>query len=150
MVRKVLDHFGKLHNAGINKNSAAEETPLKEWDKTFAANLRDLFVCCQEEGRHMLKAGSGKIINTASMSSVIVPHPQKQAAYNTSKAGVAMAFRQRFHGDRRSRGMAFCEAHLLFSPSFRKIRNWASMSESVGPKVRISRVGKMVTNNFDQ
>lgn len=36
----------------------------------------------------MLEAGYGKIINTASMSSIIVPHPQKQAAYNTSKGGV--------------------------------------------------------------
>jgi NAD(P)-dependent dehydrogenase (short-subunit alcohol dehydrogenase family) len=92
MVKQVLDHFGRLdiafNNAGINKNSAAEETSLKEWDQTFAVNLRGLFVCCQVEGRHMLKTGYGKIINTASMSSLIVPHPQKQAAYNTSKAGV--------------------------------------------------------------
>jgi len=92
MVKQVLDHFGALHiafnNAGINKNSAAEETPLEEWDQTFAVNLRGLFVCCQAEGRHMLKTGYGKIINTASMSSLIVPHPQKQAAYNTSKGGV--------------------------------------------------------------
>ena len=34
----------------------------------------------------MLKAGYGKIINTASMASLLVPHPQKQAAYNASKA----------------------------------------------------------------
>jgi NAD(P)-dependent dehydrogenase (short-subunit alcohol dehydrogenase family) len=92
MVTKIIDHFGALdiafNNAGINKNSAAEETPLADWDETFAVNLRGLFLCCQAEGRHMLKAGYGKIINTASMSSVIVPHPQKQAAYNTSKAGV--------------------------------------------------------------
>ena len=92
MVSNVLDHFGRLdiafNNAGVNKNSAAEETPLDEWDQTFAVNLRGLFLCCQVEGRHMLKVGYGKIINSASMSSVIVPHPQKQAAYNTSKAGV--------------------------------------------------------------
>lgn len=92
MVRKVFDHFGALHvafnNAGVNKNSAAEITPLEEWDQTFTVNLRGLFVCCQAEGRVMLKAGYGKIINTASMASLIVPHPQKQAAYNTSKAGV--------------------------------------------------------------
>jgi NAD(P)-dependent dehydrogenase (short-subunit alcohol dehydrogenase family) len=37
----------------------------------------------------MLRAGYGKIINTASMASLLVPHPQKQAAYNVSKAGVA-------------------------------------------------------------
>jgi NAD(P)-dependent dehydrogenase (short-subunit alcohol dehydrogenase family) len=92
MVTKVINHFGALHiafnNAGVNMNSAAEDTPLEEWDQTFAVNLRGLFVCCQAEGRYMLKGGYGKIINTASMSSLIVPHPQKQAAYNTSKGGV--------------------------------------------------------------
>ena len=36
----------------------------------------------------MLEAGYGKIINTASMSGHIVNTPQKQAAYNASKAGV--------------------------------------------------------------
>jgi NAD(P)-dependent dehydrogenase (short-subunit alcohol dehydrogenase family) len=92
MVQEVNDRFGGLqiafNNARINRNSAAEDTPLLEWDETFAVNLRGVFICCQEEGRVMLKARYGKIINTASMSSVIVPHPQKQAAYNTSKAGV--------------------------------------------------------------
>lgn len=34
----------------------------------------------------MLSQGHGKIINTASMASLLVPHPQKQAAYNASKA----------------------------------------------------------------
>lgn len=42
----------------------------------------------QAEARHMLAAGYGKIINTASMASLLVPHPQKQAAYNSSKAAV--------------------------------------------------------------
>jgi len=36
----------------------------------------------------MLEVGYGKIVNTASMASLIVPHPQKQAAYNASKAAV--------------------------------------------------------------
>jgi NAD(P)-dependent dehydrogenase (short-subunit alcohol dehydrogenase family) len=92
MISQITSHFGDLHiafnNAGINRNSAAEETSLIEWDETFEVNLRGVFLCCQAEGRVMLKAGYGKIINTASMSSIIVPHPQKQAAYNTSKAGV--------------------------------------------------------------
>lgn len=42
----------------------------------------------QAEGRHMLKQGRGRIINTASMASLLVPHPQKQIAYNASKAAV--------------------------------------------------------------
>ncbi|XP_042679710.1 uncharacterized protein LOC122162967 [Centrocercus urophasianus] len=76
------------NNAGINMNSASEDTSLEEWDKTFNVNLRGLFLCCQAAGRIMLNQGYGKIINTASMASLIVPHPQKQLAYNASKAGV--------------------------------------------------------------
>jgi NAD(P)-dependent dehydrogenase (short-subunit alcohol dehydrogenase family) len=40
----------------------------------------------QAEAGVMFKAGRGKIINTASMASLLVPYPQKQAAYNASKA----------------------------------------------------------------
>lgn len=37
----------------------------------------------------MLAEGYGKIINTASMVTQCVMHPQKQVAYNSSKAAVA-------------------------------------------------------------
>jgi NAD(P)-dependent dehydrogenase (short-subunit alcohol dehydrogenase family) len=40
----------------------------------------NIAVCCS--------AGHGKIINTASMASLLVPHPQKQIAYNASKSAV--------------------------------------------------------------
>ena len=36
----------------------------------------------------MLEQGYGKIINAGSMAAVFVPHPQKQVAYNASKAAV--------------------------------------------------------------
>lgn len=92
MIQEVVSKWGTVHiacnNAGINLNSASEDTSLEEWDQTFSVNLRGTFVCCQEAGRVMLKQGYGKIINTASMASLIVPHPQKQLSYNTSKAGV--------------------------------------------------------------
>merc|ERR1712023_95968 len=57
-------------------------------DLTFNLNTRGVFLCCQAEAKHMLARGAGKIINTASMASLLVPHPQKQAAYNCSKAAV--------------------------------------------------------------
>lgn len=83
MVATAVDRLGGLHvainNAGINKNSAAEDTPMAEFDATFGVNTRGVFMCCQHEARHMLAHGGGKIINTASMASLIVPHPQKQA-----------------------------------------------------------------------
>uniref|UniRef100_A0A1A8HXG5 D-arabinitol 2-dehydrogenase [ribulose-forming] n=1 Tax=Nothobranchius kuhntae TaxID=321403 RepID=A0A1A8HXG5_NOTKU len=92
MVDTIVSKWGAIHiacnNAGINMNSASEETSLEEWDRTFNVNLRGTFMCCQAAGRVMLQQGYGKIINTASMASLIVPHPQKQLSYNTSKAGV--------------------------------------------------------------
>ncbi|XP_038141145.1 uncharacterized protein zgc:113054 isoform X1 [Cyprinodon tularosa] len=92
MVDTIVSKWGTIHiacnNAGINRNSASEDTSLEEWDQTFNVNLRGTFMCCQAAGRVMLKQGYGKIINTASMASLIVPHPQKQLSYNTSKAGV--------------------------------------------------------------
>ncbi|XP_028263151.1 uncharacterized protein LOC114436839 [Parambassis ranga] len=92
MISNIVSKWGSIHiacnNAGINMNSASEDTNLEEWDQTFNVNLRGTFMCCQAAGRVMLKQGYGKIINTASMASLIVPHPQKQLSYNTSKAGV--------------------------------------------------------------
>ena len=92
MVQTCVDHFGKLdiavNNAGINKNSAAEDTPIADWDLTFNINTRGVFMCCQAEAQYMMKNGGGKIINTASMATLLVPHPQKQCAYNCSKSAV--------------------------------------------------------------
>ncbi|KAM9860249.1 LOW QUALITY PROTEIN: uncharacterized protein ACBR49_017382 [Aulostomus maculatus] len=92
MIDTIVSRWGAIHiacnNAGINMNSASEDTSLEEWDQTFDINLRGTFMCCQAAGRVMLQQGYGKIINTASMASLIVPHPQKQLSYNTSKAGV--------------------------------------------------------------
>lgn len=49
-------------------------------------NFGQFFPLLQAEAHHMLSTGYGKIINTASMASLLVPHPQKQATYNASKA----------------------------------------------------------------
>jgi sorbose reductase len=92
MVDTVLARWGRLtiavNNAGIGSWSDAEATSAADWDRVMDLNLKGVFLCAQAEGRAMLAAGYGKIINTASMSGHIVNRPQNQAAYNTSKAGV--------------------------------------------------------------
>lgn len=92
MVESVIEQLGGLdiavNNAGVNRNHAAEDCSEDDWDTTFTLNTKGVFLCCQAEGRHFLKQGRGKIINTASMASLLVPHPQKQIAYNASKSAV--------------------------------------------------------------
>ncbi|CAG7815358.1 unnamed protein product [Allacma fusca] len=94
MVKAIVDKFGDLdiacNNAGIvysTTENHSVDIPQTQWERTMAVNLNGVFYCCQAEGKHMLKKGKGKIINTASMSGTIVNHPQIQAAYNASKAG---------------------------------------------------------------
>ena len=92
MVEKIKSHWGRLsigvNNAGIGKWADAEEMSEKEWREVMELNLNALFLCAQAEGRIMMEAGYGKIINTASLSAHIVNAPQNQVAYNTSKAAV--------------------------------------------------------------
>lgn len=92
MVDTVVGHWGKLtigvNNAGIGNWTPAEEVDEANWDRINNLNLRGAFFCAQAEGKVMMPAGYGKIINTASMSGSIANTPQKQVVYNTTKAGV--------------------------------------------------------------
>ncbi|MCB0046713.1 MAG: SDR family oxidoreductase [Caldilineaceae bacterium] len=92
MVAAIVDHWGGLtigiNNAGIGQWADAESMSLADWQRMMNLNLTGVFLCAQAEGKVMLEAEYGKIINTASMSGHIVNMPQNQSAYNTSKAGV--------------------------------------------------------------
>jgi NAD(P)-dependent dehydrogenase (short-subunit alcohol dehydrogenase family) len=92
MMDAVLARWGRLtiavNNAGVGGWSNAESMTEAHWNQVMDLNLKGVFLCAQAEGRTMLAAGYGKIINTASMSAHIVNRPQPQVAYNASKAGV--------------------------------------------------------------
>ena len=92
MVDTIMKRWGTItvgvNNAGMGQWIAAEEMSEADWDRMLDLNLKAVFLCAQAEARLMLKAGYGKIINTASMSASIVNTPQNQAHYNVSKAGV--------------------------------------------------------------
>ena len=92
MIAAVIQRWGRLtiavNNAGIGAWIDAETESETDWDAMMNTNLKGVFLCAQAEAQVMLKAGYGKIINTASMSAHIVNQPQNQSAYNISKAGV--------------------------------------------------------------
>lgn len=91
-IERVITDLGAIHilvnNAGIARNSAAEETTDEDWRQVVEVNLFGTYWCCRTVGRHMLERGSGAVVNIASMSGHVVNWPQPQVAYNASKAGV--------------------------------------------------------------
>jgi NAD(P)-dependent dehydrogenase (short-subunit alcohol dehydrogenase family) len=82
---------GLVACAGIVEDDvASEDMPVELFDQVLAVNLRGVFLACQAFGRHMLQRGRGRIVNVSSMSgNRIVNFPQRQCAYNASKAGVS-------------------------------------------------------------
>jgi sorbose reductase len=90
----VTKEFGRLdicvNNAGISMQKAVEDVPEEDWDRIMDTNIKGVFLCSQEAARIMIPQQSGSIINIGSISARTVNVPQKQAIYNTSKAGVVM------------------------------------------------------------
>jgi len=90
-ISSIVGHFGKLdilvNNAGIQRRSPAVDFAEENWDAVMNVNLKTVWLLCQQAGRKMLKQGSGKIINMASLLSyqggITVP------AYAAAKGGVA-------------------------------------------------------------
>jgi NADP-dependent 3-hydroxy acid dehydrogenase YdfG len=70
-------------------DDATQSCALVVWRGCKLCSCAAAAAAVQAEASHMLAQGYGKIINTASMASLLVPHPQKQAAYNASKAAGA-------------------------------------------------------------
>lgn len=79
-----------VNSAGIvEDNVAAEDMSIEQFDAVLGVNLRGVFITCQAFGRELLARGGGAIVNIASMSgNAVVNYPQRQSAYNTSKAAV--------------------------------------------------------------
>ena len=74
-------------NHGIQRGHDAEVFPVEDWDLVLEVDLTSVFLLDQLAGRYMLAHGGGKIINIASLLSVVgglhVP------AYAASKGGIA-------------------------------------------------------------
>ncbi|MBN2075084.1 MAG: SDR family oxidoreductase [Dehalococcoidales bacterium] len=79
-----------VNNAGVSFQTPIEDMPEQEWDNIIDTNMKGVFLCSQAAARIMIPQRSGSIINLASISGHAVNVPQKQAVYNSSKAGVAM------------------------------------------------------------
>lgn len=86
----VFDRFGRtdvlVNNAGISHIAPAEGTTFADYRRVIDVNLIAPFLLAQIFGKKMLEAGSGSIINVASVAGLV--GIADRAAYNASKHGL--------------------------------------------------------------
>jgi NAD(P)-dependent dehydrogenase (short-subunit alcohol dehydrogenase family) len=91
LVKTAVDSFGSMHVAFNNAGVLPPTAPLAEmdeaeWDKVIAVDLKGVFLSLKYEIAHMLTAGGGAIVNTASVAGVIAD--PGMAPYVAAKHGV--------------------------------------------------------------
>jgi NAD(P)-dependent dehydrogenase (short-subunit alcohol dehydrogenase family) len=82
-----------VNNAGIAQHGDTESFPEETYRRLMAINLDAVFLACQAALGPMRRQQSGVILNIGSISGLISNVPQRQAAYNASKAAVHMLTR---------------------------------------------------------
>src|SRR5205085_4275772 len=96
---RVREELGRVdvlfNNAGISPADASSvlETTVEAWEGVQAANLRSVFPCCKHGIPHLLTAGGGSVINTASFVAVLGA-ATSQISYTASKGGVLALSRE--------------------------------------------------------
>ena len=97
-VAMVSDRLGEIdvlvNNAGITGSRQAtrcHETPVEEWDKVFAVNVRGPFLCSRAVLPQMVARGSGHVITIASVAG-LVAFPGR-CAYTASMGAALMLTR---------------------------------------------------------
>lgn len=87
----VLKEFGKVdilvNAAGITHKAPTLEVDEADWSRVIETNLTGTLRACQIFGAEMVKAGYGRIVNVASLTSFRGFY--RVAAYSASKAAVA-------------------------------------------------------------
>ncbi len=87
----VLKEFGKVdilvNAAGVTHKSPTLEVDEADWARVVDINLTGTLRACQVFGATMVRAGYGRIINIASLTSFVGFY--RVAAYSASKAAVA-------------------------------------------------------------
>jgi NAD(P)-dependent dehydrogenase (short-subunit alcohol dehydrogenase family) len=96
---RVRAEFGTIdvlfNNAGISPadDTSVLETGVEAWQRVQDVNLTSVFLCCKHGIPHLLEAGGGSVINTASFVAVMGA-ATSQISYTASKGGVLSLTRE--------------------------------------------------------
>jgi NAD(P)-dependent dehydrogenase (short-subunit alcohol dehydrogenase family) len=96
---RVRDELGRIdvlfNNAGISpdEDRSILDTDYEAWKRVQEVNLSSVFFCCKHGIPHLIDAGGGSVINTASFVAVMGA-AVSQISYTASKGGVLALSRE--------------------------------------------------------
>ncbi|MGZ5332158.1 MAG: 3-oxoacyl-ACP reductase [Solirubrobacterales bacterium] len=99
MYERAASELGRIdvlfNNAGINPtdDASALETSVDAWQRVQDVNTKSVFLCCKHGIPHLLRAGGGSVINTASFVAVMGA-AVSQISYTASKGAVLSMSRE--------------------------------------------------------
>ena len=96
LIGRCIDEHGRIdilcNNAGVGGITDVLGCSLDEWERIFAVNARGTFLGIRAALPHMLAAGRGVIVNTASVAGTVgLPN---RAAYCASKGAIVALTKQ--------------------------------------------------------
>ncbi len=146
IVADVMAQEGRIdvlcNNAGINRRGPLLALTAEDWRLSFAVNLDAMFHTCQAALPHMIAAGGGAIVNTASQWGL---HPApNHIAYNVTKAAVA-SFTQnlaRDYAPQRIRVNAVCPGEIHTPMLEAGVRRAGRTIADLDRLVPFGRIGK--------
>ncbi|EAU40266.1 probable oxidoreductase protein, short-chain dehydrogenase-reductase (SDR) family [Fulvimarina pelagi HTCC2506] len=153
IVKATTDKFGRLdilvNNAGVAANGDFHEFDDDQLAYIMDTNLIAPFRVARSAIKPMLDQGGGTIVNIGSISADVANDPQKQVAYNSSKAAVhqmtkVMAFE---YGGRNIRVNALAPGYVVSDMTAGGIANaeWNKIWTENTPMGRFAQPEEMAT-----
>ena len=146
LVAAVTDRYKRIdllsNNAGINRRGDLLSLSEEDWHVSFDVNIHSMFYLSRAVLPHMIEAGGGAIVNTASQWGL---HPAPgHIAYNVTKAAVA-SFTQnlaRDYAPDNTRVNAVCPGEIHTPMLERGIENSGKTIADLDAMVPYGRIGR--------